>query len=99
MDKELRTALSSMIERFGFDSVSQTLRELETDQVKQKTRRADPPKRAPNNGSGNKRRVSAVEYVRTMDIPAEQSRSSRPRGGGVRATNVPADGGGRAELL
>ena len=73
MDKELRTALSSMVERFGFDSVSQTLRELETDQVKQKTRRADPPKRAPNNGSGNKRRVSAVEYVRTMALPAERA--------------------------
>ena len=73
MDKELRTALSSMIERFGFDSVFQTLRELETDQVKQKTRRADPPKRARNSGNGNKRRVSAVEYVRTMDIPAEQA--------------------------
>ena len=62
-----------MVERFGFDSVSQTLRELETDQVKQKTRRAGPPKRAPNNGNGNKRRVSAVEYVRTMDLPAERA--------------------------
>ena len=73
MDKELRTALSSMIERFGFERVSRTLREMETDQVKQKTRRADPAKRAPNNGSGNKRRVSAVEYVRTMALPAERA--------------------------
>ena len=53
--------------------LSQTLRELEPDQVKLKTRGAGPPKRARNNGNANKRRVSAVEYVRTMDIPAERA--------------------------
>ena len=73
VDRELRTALSSMVERFGFDCVSQTLRELEPDQVKPKTRGADPPKRARNNGNANKRRVSAVEYIRTMDISAERA--------------------------
>ena len=71
VDKELRTALSSMVERFGFESVSRTLREMEPDQVKLKTRKANRPRRARNNGSGNKRRVSAVEYVQTMEIPAE----------------------------
>jgi hypothetical protein len=71
VDKELRTALSSMVERFGFESVSRTLREMEPDQVKLKTRRANRPRRARNKGSGNKRRVSAVEYVETMEIPAE----------------------------
>ena len=73
VDKELRTALSSMVERFGFENVSRTLREMEPDHAKLKPRRSDPPKRARNNGSGNKRRVSAVEYVRTMDLPTERA--------------------------
>ena len=73
VDRELHAALRSMIEQFGFESVSQTLREMERDQVELKTRTVVRPKRVRNHGSSNKRRVSAVEYVRRMDIPGERA--------------------------
>ena len=74
MDKELRAALRSMVEEFGFESVSRTLHEMEPDQVEMKTRAVARPKRKRSSGSRNKRSVSAVDYVRGMDIPTDRAK-------------------------
>ena len=74
MDKELGAALRSMVEEFGFESVSRTLHEMEPDQVEMKTRAVARPKRMRNSGSRNKRSVSAVDYVRGMDIPTDRAK-------------------------
>lgn len=73
IDEELRTALRSMVDRFGIEIVFRTLREMEREQVELKPRTVVRPKRVRNNGIRNKRRISAVDYVRRMDIPAERA--------------------------
>ena len=73
VDKELRAALRSMVEEFGFESVSRALHEMEPDRVEMKTRTVVRSKRVRGSGSRNRRSVSAVEYVRGMDIPTDRA--------------------------
>ena len=73
--KDLRAALRSMVNRYGFETVSQILHEIEAgdgganargeSEAQRRTRHKD--------GGRTKRRQSAVDYVQAMEVPAEQA--------------------------
>ena len=74
MEHEIRTALASIVERFGFERVSRTLHEMASQHTRLKAGKGvNAHERARNKGAENRRRRSAVEYVRTMNIAAARA--------------------------
>ena len=75
MDDELRTALGSMVERYGLATVSRILHELEAGNAGPNAGRAIGRRKQPRS-KGRRRtrkRRSAVDYVQSLDVSAERS--------------------------
>ena len=76
---DLRAALGSMVDRYGFKTVSRILHEMEvgdsglTAEDKAKTRSRRPRK----SGRRTRQRVSAVDYVGAMEVPADRAAAVR----------------------
>ena len=72
MDEELRVALGAVVQQFGFDEVERALDELR--EPKDGRRHENKTTRRSGRGdAGNRRRLTAVEYVEKMDTPAERA--------------------------
>ena len=73
--KDLRIALGSIVEQYGFDTVSQALHEIEPAGGRPSARggaRARSQTRR-TRGRPTKRRLSAIEYVQAMEVQAERA--------------------------
>ena len=70
-DDRLYTALRPIVEQYGYASVNQALREMRSIQIRTKNRRE---KTHPGKiqSKGEKRSLSAVEYVLKMDLASER---------------------------
>lgn len=71
VSKDLRTALSSMVERYGFETVSRVLHEVEAGDARPSEREARKQTRRKRRRRSERQR-SAVDYVQAMDVPADR---------------------------
>ena len=72
MDKALRLALEAVVQKFGFEEVEDALGKLREpkDEGRTETKAA---RRSVRGGAGARRRLTAVEYVDKLDMPAERA--------------------------
>ena len=75
MDDKLHTALDSIVRRYGFENVSKALGEFVSEPTVRRPRPHARKQRGTQRGvrKSSKRRLTAVDYVRKMDRPAEQA--------------------------
>ena len=75
VNDDLRAALASMVERYGFSTVFRILHEIETGDSGPNARaNAAVQRRArPRSGRRTKQRLSAVDYVQAMRVPADRA--------------------------
>ncbi len=72
MDEELRVALGAVVQRFGLDEVERALNELR--EPKDGQRHGNKVTHGSGrSAAGTRRRLTAVEYVEKMDMPAERA--------------------------
>ena len=70
--EDLRAVLVSMVERYGFETVSRLLQEMEAGNAVPTERKAQTQDRRKGRRQ-TKRRQSAVAYVQAMEVPAERA--------------------------
>ena len=69
VDDDLRSALGSMVERYGLATISRILREIETGGTRPNRR----GKTKSRKRLKSKSRRSAVDFVQSMEVPAERA--------------------------
>ena len=72
MDEELRVALGAVVQQFGLDEVGKALDELR-DPKDSSGRKTKATRRSGRVGTRIRRRLTAVEYVERIDMPAERA--------------------------
>ena len=75
VDDKLHTALDSIIRQFGYVNVSKALRDFEPKSTARRPRPQAGKQRRTQRGlrKSPKPRLSAIDYVQRMDLPAEQA--------------------------
>ena len=73
--KDLRAVIGSMVERYGFTTVSRILHEMEAGNAGPNAREGIGARRRSRRKRGGQtyRRRSAVDYVQAMEVPAERA--------------------------
>ena len=73
--RDLRAALGSMVEQYGFKTVSRVLHEMEASDPGPNSGRKAKAQARPQrkNGRRIKRRLSAVDFVQSMEVPTERA--------------------------